>query len=214
MSRFRTILVVAAGLVLIASSAAHSLLGWPQLLVNLHSARVPLDLIGGLAMGWHFAGVAMLTLGLLALWLASVAQRSVERARARRPDRHRVCDVRGGVRRCTGVRLHPDRVSRAGRDADRGGADARNDESRRPSLARADATVAEPGDGSAHAAAVHPRPAARAARWRERVRGANGRSACSRRDCATSSCRTTCRRAGSSDCAARRDRIPGCSASP
>lgn len=78
MSRFRTILVVAAGLVLIASSAAHSLLGWPQLLVNLHSARVPLDLIGGLAMGWHFAGVAMLTLGLLALWLASVAQRSVD----------------------------------------------------------------------------------------------------------------------------------------
>ena len=77
MSRLRTILVVAAGLVLIASSAAHSLLGWPQLLMRLTAEHVPLDLISGLAMGWHFAGVAMLTLGLLALWLASVAQRSI-----------------------------------------------------------------------------------------------------------------------------------------
>src|SRR5258705_13923059 len=77
MSRFRTILVVAAGLVLIASSAVHSLLGWPQLLMRLTAEHVPLDLISGLAMGWHFAGVAMLTLGLLTLWLASVAQRSI-----------------------------------------------------------------------------------------------------------------------------------------
>jgi hypothetical protein len=77
MSRLRTVLVVAAGLVLIASSAAHSLLGWPQLQLRLASSRVPLDLIDGLAMGWQFAGVAMLTLGLLVLWLASVAQRSV-----------------------------------------------------------------------------------------------------------------------------------------
>jgi hypothetical protein len=77
MSRLRTILVVAAGLVLIASSAAHSLLGWPQLRASLTAENVPLDLISGLAMGWHFAGVAMLTLGLLAIWLASVAQRSV-----------------------------------------------------------------------------------------------------------------------------------------
>ena len=75
MSRIRTVLVVAAGLILIASSAAHSLLGWPQLNVRLTTAHVPLDLIAGLAMGWHFAGVAMLTLGLIALWLASAAQR-------------------------------------------------------------------------------------------------------------------------------------------
>lgn len=77
MSRLRTILVVAAGLVLIASSAAHSLLGWPPLLARLTAENAPLDLISGLAMGWHFAGLAMLTLGLLAIWLASVAQRSV-----------------------------------------------------------------------------------------------------------------------------------------
>jgi hypothetical protein len=77
MSRLRTILVVAAGLVLIASSAAHSLLGWPSLLGRLRAQNSPLDLVSGLAMGWHFAGLAMLTFGLLALWLASVAQRSI-----------------------------------------------------------------------------------------------------------------------------------------
>ena len=75
MSRFRTVLVVAAGLILIASSAAHSLLGWPQLSMRLNTEHVPVDLIAGLAMGWHFAGVAMLTLGLLTLWFASAAQR-------------------------------------------------------------------------------------------------------------------------------------------
>jgi hypothetical protein len=77
MSRLRTILVVAAGLVLIASSAAHSLLGWPSLRANLTAENVPRDLISGLAMGWHFAGLAMLILGLLSIWLASVAQRSI-----------------------------------------------------------------------------------------------------------------------------------------
>jgi hypothetical protein len=77
MSRLRTTLVVAAGLVLIASSAAHSLLGWPSLGARLAAANAPTDLIAGLALGWHFAGLAMLTFGLLALWLASIAQRSV-----------------------------------------------------------------------------------------------------------------------------------------
>ncbi len=77
MSRLRTVLVVAAGLILIASSVAHSLLGWPQMSARLTTERAPVDLIAGLAMGWHFAGVAMLTLGLLALWLASAAQRSL-----------------------------------------------------------------------------------------------------------------------------------------
>ena len=67
MSRLRTALVVAAGLVLIASSAAHSLLGWPSLSARLAAPHAPADLIAGLAMGWHFAGLAMLTFGLLAL---------------------------------------------------------------------------------------------------------------------------------------------------
>jgi len=77
MSRLRTVLVVAAGLVMIASSAAHSLLGWPPLSARLAAVNAPVDLVSGLAMGWHFAGLAMLTLGLLALWLASAAQRSI-----------------------------------------------------------------------------------------------------------------------------------------
>jgi hypothetical protein len=77
MSRLRTVLVVAAGLVMIASSAAHSLLGWPPLSARLAAVNAPVDLVSGLAMGWHFAGLAMLTLGLLTLWLASAAQRSI-----------------------------------------------------------------------------------------------------------------------------------------
>lgn len=62
---------------MIASSAAHSLLGWPPLSARLAAVNAPVDLVSGLAMGWHFAGLAMLTLGLLALWLASAAQRSI-----------------------------------------------------------------------------------------------------------------------------------------
>ena len=44
---------------------------------RLAAVRAPADLVSGLAMGWHFAGLAMLIFGLLALWLASVAQRAV-----------------------------------------------------------------------------------------------------------------------------------------
>jgi hypothetical protein len=77
MSRLRTVLVVAAGLILIASSVAHSLLGWPQLSMRLTAEHVSLDLVAGLAMGWHLAGVSMLTFGLVLLWLASAAQRSL-----------------------------------------------------------------------------------------------------------------------------------------
>ena len=62
---------------MIASSAAHSLLGWPPLSARLAAVNAPVDLVSGLAMGWHFAGLAMLTFGLLALWLASVTQRAI-----------------------------------------------------------------------------------------------------------------------------------------
>jgi hypothetical protein len=47
MSRLRTLLVVAAGLVLIASSAVHSLLGWlASVAQSSVSVRVPVGLIG------------------------------------------------------------------------------------------------------------------------------------------------------------------------
>src|SRR5215210_8749447 len=69
MPRLRNLLVIAASVLLIASSGAHSLLGWPALRAKLDAASVPADLVQGLAMGWHFAGLAMLVLGIVTLWL-------------------------------------------------------------------------------------------------------------------------------------------------
>ena len=67
MSRFRAYVGIAAGILLVASSGAHSLLGWPQLAARLVSANAPDDLIHGLAIGWHFGGVAMLAFGCIAI---------------------------------------------------------------------------------------------------------------------------------------------------
>jgi hypothetical protein len=58
-----------AGFMLVASSAAHSILGWPQLRAALVETHAPDDLVAGLAIGWHFAGAAMLTFGCIVLWL-------------------------------------------------------------------------------------------------------------------------------------------------
>jgi hypothetical protein len=67
--RAREILGIIAALMLILSSAAHSLLGWPALRSELAAAEVPGDLMLGLKIGWQFGGVAMLTLGVILLVL-------------------------------------------------------------------------------------------------------------------------------------------------
>ena len=59
---------VFVGLVIIASSAAHSLLGWPQLAAELARYNPPADLVVGLRIGWQFAGVAMCTFGVIVIW--------------------------------------------------------------------------------------------------------------------------------------------------
>lgn len=66
-------LSILAAIVLAASSAMHSLMGWPALRAKLVAAQVPADLLPGLAMGWHFGGVMMLAAAALALlpWLAA-----------------------------------------------------------------------------------------------------------------------------------------------
>lgn len=69
MSRLRIIMGFVAGAILIASSAAHILLGWPAVRLQLQRAHVPNDLVGGLLVAWQFAGVAMLTFGCIVLWL-------------------------------------------------------------------------------------------------------------------------------------------------
>ena len=71
MSRWRTVAGLIAGVLLILSSAAHSLLGWKVQRAGLEAARAPADLI----LGWHFAGVAMLTFGVIAIVLAAAAGR-------------------------------------------------------------------------------------------------------------------------------------------
>jgi hypothetical protein len=76
MSRISRTLALVAAVILLLSSGAHSLLGWPSLRARLADARVPADLVSGLAMGWHFAGLAMFVFGLLVLWLLAESRRN------------------------------------------------------------------------------------------------------------------------------------------
>ena len=69
MTRPRIVLGVAAGALLIGSGAAHSLLGWPALTAELARAEAPADLVDGLAIGWHFGGLAMVVFGAIAISL-------------------------------------------------------------------------------------------------------------------------------------------------
>ena len=79
MIRWRILLGFVAGAMLIASSAAHSLLGWRQLRASLAKSEAPPDLVMGLSVGWHFAGVAMLAFGciILSIFADLLRRRSV-----------------------------------------------------------------------------------------------------------------------------------------
>ena len=67
MNRLRVPIGLIAGVLLVLSSAAHSLLGWKSRGAALTSAGAPADLITGLSIGWHFAGVAMLVFGCIVI---------------------------------------------------------------------------------------------------------------------------------------------------
>lgn len=69
MTRSRIILGLVGGAMIIASAAAHSLLGWPQLRAALVQGGVPAALIPGLTVGWHFGGAAMLAFGIIVISL-------------------------------------------------------------------------------------------------------------------------------------------------
>jgi hypothetical protein len=69
MKQLRNILGFIVGAMLIASSAAHSLLGWRQLRADLSKAQLPAELILGLEIGWHFAGAAMFAFGCIVIFL-------------------------------------------------------------------------------------------------------------------------------------------------
>jgi hypothetical protein len=59
MSRLRAILGLVAGVMVLLSGAAHSLLGWKALHAELATAGVPPILELNLKIGWHFGGAAM-----------------------------------------------------------------------------------------------------------------------------------------------------------
>jgi hypothetical protein len=68
MSRPRIALGFFVGAIIVASSVAHSLLGWTEFGGRLIATQAAPDLITGLKIGWHFAGVAMFTFGAVVLW--------------------------------------------------------------------------------------------------------------------------------------------------
>jgi len=74
-------LAYVAGALLVLSSAAHSFLGWAAMRPKMTAGNVPADLIDGIGMGWHFAGLAMLVLGLLVFWLLAVSRRGATNVR-------------------------------------------------------------------------------------------------------------------------------------
>jgi hypothetical protein len=68
MSRPRIALGIFVGAIVVATSVAHSLFGWPQLRGRLVATQAPADLITGLKIGWYFASVTMFTFGAIVSW--------------------------------------------------------------------------------------------------------------------------------------------------
>ena len=76
MNRLSVALGIPCGAIMAASGAAHMLVGWPQLRASLARAQTPPDLLTGIAIAWHFGGVAMCTFGcLVVLVFIEVAQK-------------------------------------------------------------------------------------------------------------------------------------------
>jgi hypothetical protein len=67
MKRARLILGIIAGVMLLASSGAHTFLGWKDLAERLARANAPPDLVTGLHIGWAFGGAAMVILAFIVL---------------------------------------------------------------------------------------------------------------------------------------------------
>ena len=67
MKRARLILGILAGVMLLASSVAHTWLGWKSIAEQLGRTNVPPDLQTGLHIGWAFGGAAMVILAFVAV---------------------------------------------------------------------------------------------------------------------------------------------------
>lgn len=73
MSRLRSILGLVAGVMLVASAGAHSLLGGVALVQELAPFNVAADVLQGVQVGWHFGGACMLAFGVIVI--STFAQR-------------------------------------------------------------------------------------------------------------------------------------------
>ena len=67
MKRARLILGIVAGVMLLASSVAHTWLGWKTLAEQLAKTNVPPDLQTNLHLGWAFGGACMVILAFVVL---------------------------------------------------------------------------------------------------------------------------------------------------
>lgn len=81
MTRLRPIIGLVAAVILVLSSVAHSIVGWRAMRAQLAGSRAPANLVTGLGIGWHFAGAAMLALGIILLYVFIGRQQRVQRSR-------------------------------------------------------------------------------------------------------------------------------------
>jgi len=65
--KFKSILGLIAGVILILSAFAHSVLGWKAMSERLAQTNAPADLVTGLRVGWIFGGPVMIVFGILSI---------------------------------------------------------------------------------------------------------------------------------------------------
>jgi hypothetical protein len=80
-STVRLVLAWVGAVLMVVSGTIHSLVGWPALRQTL-SATTPAAVVDGLAVPWHFAGVAMIVFGVLAASDVQQARRARRSPRA------------------------------------------------------------------------------------------------------------------------------------
>jgi hypothetical protein len=67
MARWRAIVGIVGGIMLLLSAGAHSVLGWKSIGGELAAAGVPADLLRGVKIGWQFGGACMVVFGVIAI---------------------------------------------------------------------------------------------------------------------------------------------------
>lgn len=65
--RWKAMVGMIAGVMLLLSGCAHSLIGWPELRSQMAIALIAFDLTRGMQVAWHFGGMAMLAFGAIVL---------------------------------------------------------------------------------------------------------------------------------------------------